>query len=105
VTAAAKELAAEGGAAVEPFVLDITDRDGMARLAARTAELGTLRAVAHAAGISPTMADWRRIFEVDLVGTALPRRGTPPARHRGHRRWCASPRWPRCSATWRPIQP
>ena len=34
------------------------------------AELGTLRAVAHAAGISPTMADWRRIFAVDLVGTA-----------------------------------
>ncbi|MFI1354643.1 SDR family oxidoreductase [Streptomyces sp. NPDC020898] len=71
VTAAAKELSAEGGAAVEPFVLDITDRDGLARLAARTAELGTLRAVAHAAGISPTMADWRRIFTVDLVGTAL----------------------------------
>jgi NADP-dependent 3-hydroxy acid dehydrogenase YdfG len=30
VTAAAKELAAAGGdAAVEPFVLDITDRDGL----------------------------------------------------------------------------
>ncbi|WP_405539949.1 SDR family oxidoreductase [Streptomyces sp. NBC_00075] len=72
VTEAAKELtAADGGAAVEPFVLDVTDRDGMARLAARTAELGTLRAVAHAAGISPTMADWRSIFAVDLVGTAL----------------------------------
>ncbi|HEX6567526.1 MAG TPA: SDR family oxidoreductase [Acidimicrobiales bacterium] len=33
--------------------------------------MGTLRAVAHAAGISPTMADWRRILAVDLVGTAL----------------------------------
>ncbi|WP_210716594.1 SDR family oxidoreductase [Amycolatopsis acididurans] len=33
--------------------------------------VGALRAVAHAAGISPTMADWRRIFEVDLIGTAL----------------------------------
>jgi len=73
VTAAATELAAsaEGGAVVEPFVLDVTDRDGMNRLAARTAERGTLRAVAHAAGISPTMADWRSIFAVDLVGTAL----------------------------------
>ncbi|MFF3371800.1 SDR family oxidoreductase [Streptomyces sp. NPDC002680] len=71
VTAAAKELSADGGAAVESFVLDVTDRDGMARLAARNAELGTLRAVAHAAGISPTMADWRSIFAVDLVGTAL----------------------------------
>ena len=43
----------------------------LARLADRVAELGTLRAVAHAAGISPTMADWRGIFSVDLVGTAL----------------------------------
>ncbi|MER5183353.1 SDR family oxidoreductase [Streptomyces sp. NPDC002896] len=72
VTAAAKDLSAAGrGAAVEPFVLDITDGDGLARLAAHVRESGTLRAVAHAAGISPTMADWRRIFTVDLVGTAM----------------------------------
>jgi NAD(P)-dependent dehydrogenase (short-subunit alcohol dehydrogenase family) len=60
-----------GGALIEPFVLDVTDRDGLDRLAGRVADLGTLRAVAHAAGISPTMADWRRIFSVDLVGSAL----------------------------------
>lgn len=72
VSKAAAELNNAGGRAVaEPFVLDVTDRDGLARLAERVAELGRLRAVAHAAGISPTMADWRRIFEVDLVGTAL----------------------------------
>jgi NAD(P)-dependent dehydrogenase (short-subunit alcohol dehydrogenase family) len=70
--AAAAELSATGGAAaVEPFVLDITDADGLARLSERVGKLGTLRAVAHAAGISPTMADWRRVFRVDLVGTAL----------------------------------
>jgi NAD(P)-dependent dehydrogenase (short-subunit alcohol dehydrogenase family) len=55
----------------EPFTLDVTDAAGLARLAERAAELGTLRAVAHAAGISPTMADWRRILTVDLIGTAL----------------------------------
>ncbi|MFE2464991.1 SDR family oxidoreductase [Streptomyces mirabilis] len=72
VTAVAKDFSDSGLRAVaEPFALDVTDREGMARLAERIAELGTLRAVAHAAGISPTMADWRRIFEVDLVGTAL----------------------------------
>jgi len=72
VTKAARELSAEGHrAAVEPFVLDVTDAQGTAQLAARAGELGTLRAVAHAAGISPTMADWRRILQVDLVGTAL----------------------------------
>lgn len=71
VTAAAKELAAaDQEIAVETFVLDITDRAGLSRLASRVAESGSLRAVSHAAGISPTMADWRRVFEVDLVGTA-----------------------------------
>jgi NAD(P)-dependent dehydrogenase (short-subunit alcohol dehydrogenase family) len=64
-------LAAAGHRAqVEPFVLDVKDPGGIARLAARTAELGSLRAVAHAAGLSPTMADWREILEVNLVGTA-----------------------------------
>jgi NAD(P)-dependent dehydrogenase (short-subunit alcohol dehydrogenase family) len=78
VTAAAKDLSAAGaatgaasGAAAEPFVADISDRDDLARLADRASELGTLRAVAHAAGISPTMADWRRILAVDLTGTAM----------------------------------
>jgi NAD(P)-dependent dehydrogenase (short-subunit alcohol dehydrogenase family) len=71
LTAAVAELRAAATARVEPFPLDVTDRDGVAELAARSAELGTLRAVAHAAGISPTMADWRRIFAVDLVGSAI----------------------------------
>jgi NAD(P)-dependent dehydrogenase (short-subunit alcohol dehydrogenase family) len=71
VTATAADLSTSARAAVEPFVADVSDGDGLARLAARAAELGTLRAVAHAAGVSPTMADWRRIFAVDLVGTAL----------------------------------
>ena len=56
---------------IEPLCLDITDSDGLQRLAARASELGTLRAVAHAAGVSPTMADWRQVVTVDLVGTAM----------------------------------
>jgi NAD(P)-dependent dehydrogenase (short-subunit alcohol dehydrogenase family) len=72
VAAVAKDITDSAHRAVaEPFGLDVTDREGMAGLAVRVAELGTLRAVVHAAGISPTMADWRRIFEVDLIGTAL----------------------------------
>jgi NAD(P)-dependent dehydrogenase (short-subunit alcohol dehydrogenase family) len=58
-------------AVVEPMVLDVTDRGGLDQLAARVRELGTLRATAHAAGVSPTMAEWKRIFAVDLVGTAM----------------------------------
>jgi NAD(P)-dependent dehydrogenase (short-subunit alcohol dehydrogenase family) len=50
---------------------DVSDPDAVAALAARVRELGPFRALAHAAGISPTMADARRVFEVDLVGTQL----------------------------------
>ena len=68
-----------------------------ARLAARAAELGPLRAVAHAAGVSPTMADWREILTINLIGTAPARRGVP-----SRWRWTAPPssasaRWRRCS--------
>ncbi|MFF0497335.1 SDR family oxidoreductase [Nocardia aobensis] len=68
-TAAAEQLTSEGARA-EAFVVDVADRERVAELAAYLAEHGELRAVAHAAGISPTMADWRRIFVVDLIGTA-----------------------------------
>lgn len=72
VRVASEELSAAGRRAeIEPFVLDVTDRDRLERLAARVGDLGTLRAVAQAAGISPTMADWKRVVTVDLVGTAM----------------------------------
>ena len=63
---------------------------GIARLAARAAELGPLRAVAHAAGVSPTMADWREILT------------DQPRRHRAARRRVPRPgadRGPRSSAS------
>ena len=44
---------------------------GRRRSPRRVRELGPFRALAHAAGISPTMADARRVLEVDLVGTQL----------------------------------
>jgi NAD(P)-dependent dehydrogenase (short-subunit alcohol dehydrogenase family) len=54
----------------EAIALDITDAAAVARLVERVRATGTLRGVAHVAGISPTMADWRRILDVDLVATA-----------------------------------
>ncbi len=48
---------------------DVSDPADVARLTERVAELGSFRALAHAAGISPTMSDARRILDVDLVGT------------------------------------
>lgn len=69
--AGADRLGSIGAATVEPFVLDVQDPEAVARLAARVAQLGPLRAVAHAAGLSPTMAGWRDVISVDLIGTAL----------------------------------
>ena len=50
---------------------DVSDPAAVAALAERVRELGPFRSLAHAAGISPTMADARRILQVDLVGTQL----------------------------------
>jgi len=50
---------------------DVSDPAAVLALAARVRELGPFRALVHAAGISPTMADARRVFEVDLLGTQL----------------------------------
>jgi NAD(P)-dependent dehydrogenase (short-subunit alcohol dehydrogenase family) len=48
---------------------DIADPAAVAALVGEVRRLGPLRALVHAAGISPSMADARRVFEVDLVGT------------------------------------
>jgi NAD(P)-dependent dehydrogenase (short-subunit alcohol dehydrogenase family) len=50
---------------------DVSDPSAVEALVARARELGPFRALAHAAGISPTMGDARRMFEVDLLGTQL----------------------------------
>jgi NAD(P)-dependent dehydrogenase (short-subunit alcohol dehydrogenase family) len=52
------------------WVADVTDADQLTAMSAQVLSLGTFRALAHAAGVSPTMADWRTIIDVDLVGTA-----------------------------------
>jgi NAD(P)-dependent dehydrogenase (short-subunit alcohol dehydrogenase family) len=56
---------------VRGVACDIADPAAVADLVDEVKELGSLRALAHAAGVSPTMTDARRILEVDLVGTAL----------------------------------
>jgi NAD(P)-dependent dehydrogenase (short-subunit alcohol dehydrogenase family) len=53
------------------FGCDISDPAAVEDLVGRVRELGSLRALVHAAGVSPTMTNARRIMEVDLVGTAL----------------------------------
>jgi NAD(P)-dependent dehydrogenase (short-subunit alcohol dehydrogenase family) len=48
---------------------DVTDAVSVSSLAGRVRALGPFRAVAHAAGLSPTMAEPRRIVEVNVLGT------------------------------------
>ena len=50
---------------------DVADPSAVAALVDEVQALGPLRALVHAAGISPSMGDARRVFEVDLVGTHL----------------------------------
>jgi NAD(P)-dependent dehydrogenase (short-subunit alcohol dehydrogenase family) len=50
---------------------DISDSAAVADLVTEVQTLGSFRALAHAAGVSPTMTHSRRVLEIDLVGTAL----------------------------------
>lgn len=59
------------GGNVEVIQADLSSAPGVAALAARAASLGEVRWVVHAAGVSPTMGDARRMFDVDLLGPAL----------------------------------
>jgi NAD(P)-dependent dehydrogenase (short-subunit alcohol dehydrogenase family) len=62
VAAVAKELAGE----VEVVACDITDAGSVAALVERTGSLGSLVVTA---GLSPSMAEGRRIYAVNLVAT------------------------------------
>src|SRR4029077_13546394 len=52
-----------------PFVLDVTEGARMIELRDAVAAEGPLRAIAHSSGVSPTMADWETVVNVDLVGS------------------------------------
>lgn len=65
------ELAAKGITDVHYQTVDITSRENLKQLADKTAELGSLKGLVHTAGLSPTMADSKKITEVNLVGTGL----------------------------------
>lgn len=66
-----EELASKGITDVHYQTVDITSKENVAALAKKAAKLGTLKGLVHTAGLSPTMADSRRITEVNLVGTGI----------------------------------
>lgn len=75
---------------VETAVCDLADEASVAALAGRLVAGPALHAVVHAAGISPSMAGWREIIEVDLVGTARILEAALPAMAPGGAAVCIS---------------
>ena len=69
--AAERTAAALPGGRGTHFVADVSDAEAVRALVDHTASLGSFGGLAHAAGISSTMGDWRRVIEVDLRGSAL----------------------------------
>ncbi len=67
---AAATLCAEGADATG-IACDITDPGAIRALGERVDELGGFRVLAQVAGLSPSMADFATIVDVDLVGAAL----------------------------------
>ncbi len=63
---------------VIPMLCDVSDVGSVAALADKAAAAGQVQALVHTAGLSPTMADGRRIMNVNLVGSALIERAFAP---------------------------
>lgn len=57
------------GVAASACALDVTQSASIASLVRTLNEAGGVDAIIHTVGLSPQMADWRRIIDVDLVGT------------------------------------
>jgi NAD(P)-dependent dehydrogenase (short-subunit alcohol dehydrogenase family) len=68
--AAAAQLR-QAGHDVALALCDVSDADSVAALAQQAAAAGQVQALIHTAGLSPTMADGRRIMNVNLIGSAL----------------------------------
>jgi NAD(P)-dependent dehydrogenase (short-subunit alcohol dehydrogenase family) len=64
----ADDLSARG-AGCAAIVSDLADPGSIADLADAVADGGGLRTLVHTAGLSPSMADWKTVLDVDYLGT------------------------------------
>ena len=67
---AAIQSLTEDGHRADAMIVDVRDCTNVAGVAAAARATGTVGAVVHTAGVSPSQANSRDIFAVDLVGTA-----------------------------------
>ena len=61
----------KNGADVGELICDVSDPSHINTVVETVSAYGGLGALVHTAGLSPTMAEGKRIYEVNLVGTAL----------------------------------
>ena len=61
----------EAGFEVEPYEMDLSDRESTLGRIARAQELGQITTLINAAGVSPSQAPIETILKVDLYGTAV----------------------------------
>ncbi|OEH53038.1 hypothetical protein AQ616_18545 [Oceanobacillus sp. E9] len=65
-----EELSTKGINDVYYQTVDITNKENIQDLVEKTKSLGSLKSIINTAGLSPTMADSKKIAEVNLLGTA-----------------------------------
>ena len=68
---ATAKILSDAGFEVSTATVDVSSRESVHSLVEKTAEIGTVTGVIHAAGVSPTQASPATILKVDLYGTAL----------------------------------
>jgi NAD(P)-dependent dehydrogenase (short-subunit alcohol dehydrogenase family) len=66
----AAAIAGTSDVAVHQLVADLAEPGAAVAIAARAGEIGDLRGLVHTAGLSPEMAGWEQILDVDLVAVA-----------------------------------
>ncbi|MBQ8974149.1 MAG: SDR family NAD(P)-dependent oxidoreductase, partial [Oscillospiraceae bacterium] len=61
----------EAGYDVEPFEMDLSDRESIKALIGKSQEYGEIKYLVNGAGVSPSQASIETILKVDLYGTAV----------------------------------
>jgi NAD(P)-dependent dehydrogenase (short-subunit alcohol dehydrogenase family) len=65
----AAEILRGEGQTVHAIQTDVSNLESVQNLAKQASQLGTIRAIAHTAGLSPVQAPLDKIYQVDLLGT------------------------------------
>lgn len=61
----------DAGYDVEPFEMDLSDRESIQHMIAKAQEYGEIKYLVNGAGVSPSQAPIEAILKVDLYGTAV----------------------------------